>query len=66
MDFKFVFDLDLLKVLSPKSKNAHFFILGSKFFEGLNHKSATISMYKIHIYIDSETFRQRMSRLFGE
>ena len=28
------------------------------FFGGLNQKSATISMCKIHIYIDSESFRQ--------
>ena len=28
------------------------------FFGGYNQKSATISMCKIHIYIDSETFRQ--------
>ena len=27
------------------------------FFGGLNQKSATISMCKIHIYIDSESFR---------
>ena len=28
------------------------------FFGGLNQKSAMISMCKIHIYIDSESFRQ--------
>ena len=27
-------------------------------FGGLNQKSATISMCKIHIYIDSDSFRQ--------
>ena len=31
---------------------------GSNFFGGLNQKSAMISMCKIHIYIDSERFRQ--------
>ena len=34
----------------PKSKQ--------KLFGGLNQKSAMISMCKIHIYIDSESFRQ--------
>ena len=29
-----------------------------KIFGGLNQKSASISMCKIHIYIDSECFRQ--------
>ena len=33
-------------------------LLGSNFFGGLNQKSAMISMCKIHIYIDSESFRQ--------
>ena len=28
------------------------------FLRGLNQKSASISMCNIHIYIDSETFRQ--------
>ena len=32
--------------------------LGSNFFGGLNQKSAMISMCNIHIYIDSESFRQ--------
>ena len=35
-----------------------FRILGSKFFWRPKSKIAMISMYKIHIYIDSESFRQ--------
>ena len=35
-----------------------FWILGSNIFGGLNEKSAWDSMCKIHIYIDSERFRQ--------
>ena len=31
---------------------------GLIFFGGLNQKSAMISICKIHIYIDSESFRQ--------
>ena len=41
-----------------QKKPGFFWILGSNFFGGLNQKSATISMCKIHIYIDSESFRQ--------
>ena len=45
---------------SPKSKKspAFFGFWAQNFFGGLNQKSATISMCKIHIYIDSESFRQ--------
>ena len=44
------------------------YIWAQNFFEGLNQKSAMISMCKIHIYIDSERFRKfiekyRWSRL---
>ena len=35
-----------------------FWILGPKFFGDLNQKSGADSMCKIHIYIDSETFRK--------
>ena len=35
------------------------------FFVGLNQKSATISMCKIHIYIDSESFRQILLKNVG-
>ena len=50
----------LKKILSPKSKKsrAFFGFWAQNFFGGLNQKSATISMCKIHIYIDSESFRQ--------
>ena len=41
-------------ILSP----AFFRFWPQIFFGGLNQKSATISMCKIHIYIDSESFRQ--------
>ena len=45
--------------------------LKTPFRPSLNQKSVMISMCKIHIYIDSESFRQirwkcRRSRLFGE
>ena len=35
-----------------------FRILGSTFFGDLNQKSATIIICEVHIYIDSERFRQ--------
>ena len=42
-----------------KGNRAYFlWMLGSNFFGGLNQKSAADSMCKIHIYLDSETFRQ--------
>ena len=46
--------------VSPKSKKspAFFGFWAQKFFGGLNQKSTMISMCKIHIYIDSESFRQ--------
>ena len=37
---------------------AFFGFWAQNFFGGLNQKSAMISMCKIHIYIDSESFRQ--------
>ena len=37
---------------------AFFGFWAQNFFGGLNQKSAIISMCKIHIYIDSESFRQ--------
>ena len=41
------------------TNHGRFFDLGlQKIFGGLNQKSAMISMCKIHIYIDSESFRQ--------
>ena len=46
-----IFDLGLQKKFEPK-------IWAQNFFGGLNQKSAEISMCKIHIYIDSESFRQ--------
>ena len=42
---------ELAQILSPK-------FWAQIFFGGINQKSAMISMYKIHIYIDSESFRQ--------
>ena len=45
-------------LLNAQKNPGFFWILGSNFFGGLNQKSAMISMCKIHIYIDSESFRQ--------
>ena len=47
-------------ILSPKSKKspAFFGFWAQNFFGGLNQKSATDNKCKIHIYIDSESFRQ--------
>ena len=45
------------KSLSPNSKENRFWILGSILW-GLNQKSGMISVCKIHIYIDSESFAQ--------
>ena len=47
----------LPKCHSSKSP-ANFGFWAQIFFGGLNQKSASISMCKIHIYIDSECFRQ--------
>ena len=38
--------------------SAFFGFWAQNFFGGLNQKSAMIIMCKIHIYIDSESFRQ--------
>ena len=42
-----------------------FFILGSK-FEGLNQKSAMISICELNIYIGSESFSQNLWKNVGE
>ena len=51
---------NLRVVFSPYVQHcrAFFGFWAQIFFGGLNQKSAMISMCKIHIYIDSESFRQ--------
>ena len=39
-------------------KNVIFWILGSNFLGGLNQKSTSQVICKIHIYIDSDNFRK--------
>ena len=46
-------------VIHQKAYSSYIFGFWTQiFFGGLNQKSAMISMCKIHIYIDSESFRQ--------
>ena len=72
MDFKFVlpgsyinfdiqtnFEVNQNQIGHSIPKKQDFFeFLAQNFFGGLNQKSAMICMCKIHIYINSETFRQ--------
>ena len=47
-----------MKCVLPSSYINFDIFWGQIIFGGLNQKSATISMFKINIYIDSKTFRQ--------